>query len=314
MKLLKLVHQFVFSRLRIVTHAEFTRYRFEITQLEQRYASLEQRYASLEQRYASLEQRHDLFVATVNEIRDGLVETTKLICRRVSHVYQKGGAPASMPRLTSALTFEQQLDALRLLEPNAFDEWWRCFLNGEREYQSNREGSLSCGVHDTATAFKKFVLPRLAGNVLDVGCGPQLLPSYLHGSVDDAGVQLFGIDPLLGEHPFEFFHGFAEFLPWPEGYFDTAIIATSLDHCLSLDKTLDELKRVLKQGGRLLIWVGFISGAKEYQPGTKELKALDDYHLFHFDRPWFEQLLAKHFSLSECIDNDGQNFFYIYIR
>lgn len=87
----------------------------------------------------------------------------------------------------------------------------------------------SCSVtgHQGAAAFKQFLTPRLAGRVLDIGCGPQPLPSYLE---DYPLTHLAGIDPLAptaGPHPFEFVQARAEALPWPDGWFWCASETTS---------------------------------------------------------------------------------------
>jgi SAM-dependent methyltransferase/uncharacterized coiled-coil protein SlyX len=295
------MHAFVLSKLRIATRAD-------VAALEQRCATLERRLAMRQTTLNAL----GCSSATEEAIVAGLAAATRLICRRISDLATNDEDSSGELRLDSSLTFDQQLEALRQLEPNAFEAWWQCFLNGKHEYQRTVEGNLSYGDHPGAFAFGRFVSPFLKGKVLDVGCGSQVLPTYLHGAADRADLRLFGLDPLLGDHPFEFHQGFAEFLPWKSHCFDTVIIATSFDHCLSLDKVTDELKRVLKPGGLLLIWVGFVRGAPEYNPRSPNLKAIDEYHLFHFDRPWFEAMMEKHFSVVECVEHDEVSHFYAF--
>jgi len=60
---------------------------------------------------------------------------------------------------------------------------------------------------------------------------------------------------------------------------------------LLLDKALSEIKRCLKPTGILLCCIAVIKGSKEYDPYTPNIKPMDDYHLFHFDSPWFEDLM-----------------------
>ena len=258
-------------------------------------------YSDLKQRYLAIE-----------SIQESLSIAIGLNCKRTTLLSQKENIEQQAPYLQSPLAFEQQLKKLQELEPNAFDLWWQCFLNGEQEYARSVEGNLSYGVHPGASAFHTFVSPFLDGNVLDIGCGPQLLPTYLHSAIKRENTHLFGIDPLYAEHPFEFYRGFSEFLPWQEDCFDAVICGTSLDHCLSLSRTLEEIKRVLKPGGKLLVWVGFIPGAKIYDPKSPELCALDKYHLFHFDSPWFESLMADYFKFIAMVNHDSASSFYVF--
>ncbi len=97
-----------------------------------------------------------------------------------------------------------------------------------------------------AELFGCFLAPLLHGTVLDIGCGPQPVPSYLANYPTES---IAGLDPLAAPHPFVFHHGVAEFLPWDDASFDLVITATSLDHVLLLDRSIDEFRRVLKPGG-----------------------------------------------------------------
>jgi ubiquinone/menaquinone biosynthesis C-methylase UbiE len=109
-----------------------------------------------------------------------------------------------------------------------------------------------------------------------------------------------------------FCHAVGEDLPWPDGSFDTITAATSLDHAIHLPDLLREIIRVLIPGGRLIIWIGFIEGAKPYDPEL-EPSAVDDYHLFHFDKAWLERLLAEQFELCVRFKVPEKNeWFYLY--
>ena len=140
----------------------------------------------------------------------------------------------------------------------------------------------------------------LRGAVLDVGCGPQPVPSYLDGYPPD---RIAGIDPLppTEGHPFSFVQTVAEFLPWDDKTFSVVVVATSLDHVLLPDRALAEFHRVLRDDGHLLVWVAHVPGAARYDPYRPDLDKIDDYHLFHFDRPWFEELLSERFTVEEAV-------------
>ena len=145
---------------------------------------------------------------------------------------------------------------------------------------------------------------KLDGELLDVGCGPWPLPIYVQGYPLHL---LYGVDPLepFEPHPFTFARGFAEFIPFPDGSFDTVIAATSLDHTLSLTQALSEVRRVLARHGTFLVWDGFVKGSPPYDPSDPGLQPVDDYHLFHFDESWFESLMRDTgFSVREKVAFD----------
>lgn len=129
--------------------------------------------------------------------------------------------------------------------------------NAEIVYRSGQGGSLSTEDRNDVAAFSRFVLEQLQGKVLlDIGCGPLPLPAYLRGP-RDAGMEIIGLDPIPSSD-FEGFRivGCSEFMPLPSKTIDTAIFATSLDHVVDLDTTLDETKRVLRNNGRVIVWMG----------------------------------------------------------
>jgi len=130
--------------------------------------------------------------------------------------------------------------------------WEALQANGEEAYELDPPSSLSVGERDDVRAFAAFA--DLRGVVLDVGCGPQRIPSYAVGMAGE----LVGIDPLTGEQPrdFAFVKGIAEYLPFADGSFDRVLFATSLDHVLSPELTLAEARRVTRRGGAVVVWLG----------------------------------------------------------
>jgi SAM-dependent methyltransferase len=127
--------------------------------------------------------------------------------------------------------------------------WEQLQANGAAVYDGDPAGNLSVGDRQDAGAFAEF--SQLKGRVLDVGCGPQALPSY------SGGDQFVGIDPLRGgRREFAFVQGIAEYLPFRDGAFDRVLFATSLDHMLSPKRALAESRRVLKPDGLVCVWHG----------------------------------------------------------
>jgi SAM-dependent methyltransferase len=134
-----------------------------------------------------------------------------------------------------------------------WDLWEKLQANGLVAYESAPEENLCVGKRRDAQAYAEFC--RLDGCLtLDVGCGPQRLPSYGAGGGD----RFIGIDPLPGsvQRDFHFIQGIAEYLPFRDGVFDRILFGTSLDHFLSPLRALREAHRTLKPDGRVCIWYG----------------------------------------------------------
>jgi len=210
----------------------------------------------------------------------------------------KGQEKAPQPHTYDSLA--GSLSCIEKWAPTAYELWQKCQAEGEKSYENEPVDSCSIEGHSHAKFFQNFSIPYFTGTVLDIGCGPQPVPSYLSGYP----VQLIaGIDPIPSEdHPFVFAKGIAEILPWSDQSFDTVVIATSLDHVILLDRVFSEVHRVLKPGGHFIAWVSFTPNAPEYHPYDKELVPYDKFHLFHFDRPWFENMLQKQFDVVETYD------------
>ncbi len=128
--------------------------------------------------------------------------------------------------------------------------------NGYISYQSLQEGSLSLPSRKDVQRFRDFIWKNARkGRLLDIGCGPLELPGYLDFD-GKKGFDFFGLDPIDNQ---KFVGvrivGCAEYLPFGDGFFDTIIFATSLDHVCSLEGTIREVKRVLADEGKVIIWM-----------------------------------------------------------
>ncbi len=94
--------------------------------------------------------------------------------------------------------------------------------------------------------------------VLDIGCGPR-------GSLEwaDVAERRVGLDPLadryreLGadRHAMEYVNAPSERMPFDDDEFDIVCSFNSLDHVGDVDRTIAEIKRVLRPGGSFLLLV-----------------------------------------------------------
>lgn len=190
-------------------------------------------------------------------------------------------------------SYEKSIDHLKRAAPDNFDEYMRCFEEGAASYQDLPPQSCSTALHAEAALFAKFLLPYLRGRVLDIGCGPQAIPSYLSGYPVEL---IAGIDPLApaGKHPFMFVRGFAEFLPWPDNSFECLVFGTTIDHYYLLDKGICEAHRVLSAKGFVCIWITEFDDGAQIDPYTPGLESYDNEHLYHINRRWFIPFMEKH--------------------
>ena len=107
------------------------------------------------------------------------------------------------------------------------------------------------------TSFFGLTRADYAGRrVLDIGCGPM-------GSLEwcDEAAERVGLDPLsdayaaLGarHHAMRYCAAPSEAIPFPDGHFDIVTSFNSLDHVVCPDRTIAEIRRVLRPGGTALI-------------------------------------------------------------
>ena len=80
-----------------------------------------------------------------------------------------------------------------------------------------------------------------------------VLPGYLNFRHP---ILIDGVDLIDYSESFsgEFHHAAAEFLPYHSGTIDHVVMGASIDHCINLNKAFNEIHRVLKNRGDVLIW------------------------------------------------------------
>jgi SAM-dependent methyltransferase len=185
--------------------------------------------------------------------------------------------------------------------PCAFPLWKERLEATSEAFAKTKVGNAAHVGDVYSRLFRSFVEIHAGGRVLDVGCGVFGRPYYLASYPGDL---ISGLDPLTPVEPpdFEFVQGMSEYLPWPDRSFSTAISATSLDHCLALDRSLAEIRRVLRPGGKLLLWIGSVPGAVKPDLQASAFTPADQFHLFHFDSVWLEPALEQSFETVDRVE------------
>lgn len=146
-------------------------------------------------------------------------------------------------------------EGLPELEAPEWKVWEKLQENGVVSYEASPEQNLGVGEREDFRLFADW--SRFHGNVLDVGVGPQRIPSHMAYAAG-SGATFFGIDPLRGEQPraYGFVQGLGEYLPFRDGLFDQVLFVTSLDHFVDPRVPLREARRVVKPGGEICVWLG----------------------------------------------------------
>ena len=208
-------------------------------------------------------------------------------------------APSSKFATAGSNSLEDDFERLEQLNPKLYPVWRQLLENFREDIEgAPAEGFFSHWDHKYTQLFIAYVKIHGRGHLLDVGCGTLGRPVYLAHAPAEL---VSGLDPLPASQSvdFERVQGFNEFLPWPDGAFDTVVNATSLDHVLSLERSLEETVRVLAPDGRFLLWISSVPDATAFDDKAGRFEALDRYHLFHFERKWLEPILEKYFSFRD---------------
>ncbi len=164
----------------------------------------------------------------------------------------------------------------------ASDNRWIVAQRAEKKYSH----ILEQGELPTESQFfsKKFSLNSKFFNdkgILEVGCSPVAEIHYLEGTHFRVG-----IDPLACEWKHLYrngtnhIQGMGEYLPFKDKILDIVLCLNVLDHVQSPILTLKEIKRVLKVGGVLVLWLQTYTSSKIIR--RELLNLIDRPHPYHF--------------------------------
>jgi len=217
----------------------------------------------------------------------------------------------SVPGVVGETSFGAVLARAERDFPTVFQAWKERLDEMEEALAETEIGNVANSADIYSYLFRTFVEHYAEGAVLDVGCGPAAMPFYL---TSYPAQLVAGIDPLLRTETDDIkaVRGISEYLPWPDESFSTVISATSLDHCISLDRSMDEMVRVLRPDGKLLIWLGSNPGSPAYKPLDPDFVPADRFHLFHFDIEWFEPMLRHRFVMLDRVKLDRAGYSHLF--
>ncbi len=146
-----------------------------------------------------------------------------------------------------------------------------------------------------------FFKPFVKGRLLDFGCGDgqflHMISKYCE-SAYGVDISEVAIEKALDKYPEVKFGILSEngATGFPDKFFDTVCAIDILEHILDVESALEELWRILKPGGKLLIATSELTSIKML---LIILHSLDNYfypaspHIRHFTRRNLADILAK---------------------
>lgn len=118
---------------------------------------------------------------------------------------------------------------------------------------------------------------RPGEKILDVGCGL----GYNLLKIKDSGAELHGIDIAADSLEYVAEHitphvkeASCEQIPYPDDFFDSLLFCEVIEHLDDEGPTLQEIKRVLKPGGKLIVTTPALEGCRS----RSKLKMLGHHH------------------------------------
>jgi SAM-dependent methyltransferase len=169
-----------------------------------------------------------------------------------------------------------------------------------RKMLQDKEYARAMGGHELHAELLRWLSPQQHQRILELGCGPG---KYV-GLLANSGFNVVGVDPfqfdtwkeLENRGNVELRSGvYGESLPFPDHHFDAVVCLSALLYFSDPHRGLEEMKRVLKPSGRLVVRtvnrLNFYTSrtGKRLDPASKqlyspdELKALVEAHGFQVE-------------------------------
>jgi SAM-dependent methyltransferase len=143
-------------------------------------------------------------------------------------------------------------------------------------------------------------------SVLEVGCGPTGLIFELDNSRFRVGLEPMELEGLVSDTTKRSIirKGIGEDMPFEDASFDTVISFNALDHSAHPSKVVQEIHRVLKRDGELLLWIYVLRQQYMFLRGL--LNRIDKPHPHHFTRDdLIGEVLDDHFDIQYCKEEEG---------
>lgn len=154
---------------------------------------------------------------------------------------------------------------------------------------------------------KKLCIFKRNTKVLDVGCGIVTVLHFIKG-------RKYGLDPLakqlikIYKYPADtkVVEGVAEEIPFPDEYFDVVFCTNVLDHIEDPERAVNEVVRVLKDGGYFVFSV-------HIEVNRGKIVHLVPGHTFNFNEKEALDIISKHFRVlrkKRTLETDLHSYVY----
>lgn len=135
---------------------------------------------------------------------------------------------------------------------------------------------------------------KLEGKILDVGCGTGIVHD-LYPNADIVGIDIS--DGMLKHHKGKWIKAPVENVPFKDNYFDLVVCRSTLHHLPDAVAGLREIKRVLKPGGKVVMWETNQSWlAEKVREITQHGDRFSHFHHSFSDLPF---TVSAHFNIEE---------------
>ena len=219
--------------------------------------------------------------------------------RNADHITLPGGAPAPLTWTNLADNLVQLSGAIPSMD-GVSSRWQRAQQAEAAFWKGWRNNPIYS--HTSLTDFWQDVVektggPLAPGLTLDIGCGPVSVLNFTrHQQMTPIGVDpladLYSQENLVESaptlEPIPMLAMTAERLPFADETFDQAVCFNVLDHVSNAPRVLDEIRRVLKPGASLRVYV------HTFAPFIKRLLFFDTPHVYHWDHNEFASILCDH--------------------